>query len=393
MAEDKDDIEGLREKLVRKLEKASRMSRKEAETELLREVEKLASKRAASIIREKVVKAEEEPERRAAEILVNAMRHAVHDYVSEYTVSEVKIDEDLKGRIIGKEGRNIRAFERAAKVDVDLEEEGVVRLSSFDPVRREVARVALEKLIKDGRIQPARIEEMVGQSVKEIEKVIRETGEYLVNEAGVFNLPPEIIKTLGKFKFRFSYGQNMVVHTLEETKIGVAIAHEVGVKVSVVRLGCLLHDIGKVLVDREGSHVEKAVSYLKKFGIGEEVLATVAQHHEDEPFTSVESLIVYMADSISGSRPGARYEDYDKYVKRMEELEGIARGFEGVAEAWVFQAGRELRVLVDPKRISDDEAVLLAEKMAEEIEKKIEEFPGQIKVTVIREFRASETAM
>lgn len=388
----RDETEELQEKLREELEKISGLSQKEAEAEFLKKIEKRASKQAAKIIQQKLQAAEEEADRRAAEILVQAMRHAATDYVAEYTVSEVKIAEDIKGRIIGKEGRNIRAFERATRVDVDFEEEGLARLSSFDPVRREAARVTLEKLIKDGRIQPARIEEVALQSQKQIDQVILETGEYLVNETQAYNLPPEVIRLLGRFKFRFSYGQNMVTHTLEETKIGVAIAAELGIRINVVRLGCLLHDVGKVLTDREGSHVEKAVNFLKKFDLPEGVIACVAEHHEDEPFSSAESMVVYIADAISGSRPGARYEDYDKYVKRMKRLEKVAGDFEGVDQAWVFQAGREIRVMVAPDKVSDEETVVLASKIAEKIEEEIEEFPGQIKITVIREFRAQQTA-
>ena len=320
------------------------------------------------------------------------MRHGATDYVAEYTVSVVKIpDEDMKGRIIGKEGRNIRAFETATGIDVDLDEEGVIRLSSFDPVRRETARVALERLMKDGRVQPGRIEEVVEQVKKEIDRIIFEEGQKLCHAVGVYNLPMPLVALLGRFKFRFSYGQNMIAHTLEETKIGVALAQEIGSDVNVVRLGCLLHDIGKVVTDKEGSHVDLGVEMLKKYGLPQKVVDCVAQHHEDKAFTSLEAVLVYIADAISGGRPGARYENYDEYVKRLSDLEGIAKSKEGVREAFAFQAGRELRVVVAPEKIDDAAATVMAHDIKEEIEKKVT-FPGQIKVTVIRELRATEIA-
>lgn len=275
---------------------------------------------------------------------------------------------------------------------MELDEEGVIRLSSFDAVRREIARVALERLIRDTRIQPARIEEVVAQVKKEIERIMLEEGEKLCHTVGVYNLPHPIVEVLGKFKYRFSYGQNMIIHTLEETKVGIAIAQEVGADVNVVRLGCLLHDIGKVIESEEGSHVTLGAEFLRRFGIPEKVVACVEEHHEDRPFSSVESMLVYLADAISGSRPGARYEDLEKYLARMKQLEEICTNFAGVTGAWVFQAGREIRVLVDPEKMTDNESVILASKIKERIEAEIKEFPGQIKVTVIRELRITETA-
>ncbi|MBI3559163.1 HDIG domain-containing protein [Candidatus Gottesmanbacteria bacterium] len=321
------------------------------------------------------------------------MMHGATDLVAEYTQSSVSVpNEEIKGRIIGKEGRNIRAFEKATGVDVELDEEGVIRLSSFDSVRREIARVALERLIRDTRIQPARIEEVVLQVKGEIERIIWEEGEKLCHSLGVYNLPRPIIELLGKFKYRFSYGQNMVIHTTEETKLGVAIASEVGADINVVRLGCLLHDIGKVIDIEEGSHAALGAQFLRKHGIGEKVVACVEEHHEEKPFSSVESMLVYLADAISGSRPGARYEDLEKYLSRMKQLEEICKSFAGVTEAWVFQAGREVRVMVAPEKVTDNESYDLALKIKNRIEKEIKEFPGQIKVTVIRELRVTETA-
>ncbi|MCL5970238.1 MAG: HDIG domain-containing protein, partial [Patescibacteria group bacterium] len=295
-------------------------------------------------------------------------------------------DEDIKGRIIGKEGRNIRAFEQATGVDVDLDEEGVIRLSSFDQIRREVAKRSLEKLIKDTRIQPFRIEEIVDQTRKEVERVMFEEGEKLTHEAGVYNLPAELVGVLGRFKFRTSFGQNLVVHTLEDVKIGVHIAQEIGADANIVRLGCLFHDIGKV-VEGDGSHVKLGVDLLKKFNIPEPIINCVAEHHEDKPFSSVESVIVHIADQISGARPGARYEDVEEYGKRLTEMEDIAKKHEGVEDAYAFEAGRELRVIINPGKLDDAQTTAIAAKIRDEVSKS-QAVPGEIKVTAIREFRA-----
>ena len=321
------------------------------------------------------------------------MKHGATEYVAEFTVSTVQLPNDeIKGRLIGKEGRNIRAFERATGVDLDLDDSpGTVRLSSFDSVRREVARQALKRLIADGRIQPSRIEEYVDRANKEIEKVMFEEGKKLCHAVGAYNVPREVMAYLGRFKYRSSYGQNMIAHTLEETKIGIALAHEVGANVDTVRLGCLLHDIGKVVTDEEGSHVELGVKLLKKFNMSQPVIDCVAQHHEDEAFTSNESVLVYIADAISGARPGARYENYEEYVKRLENLEKIAGEYKGVKESYAIQAGRELRVLVNYKELSDDETIVLAEKIRDRIKNEMT-YPGTVTVNVVREVRASAVA-
>ena len=249
------------------------------------------------------------------------MRHGVTEMTAEYTISTVKLTDDgAKGRIIGQGGRNIRAFERATGVDVDLDETpGEIRLSSFDSVRREIARISLEKLLRDGRIQPSRIEEIVLKTKEEVEKIMLEEGKKLAEAVKVFSLPTELLQILGRFKYRFSYGQSMILHTLEETKIGIALAHELKADVDTVRLGCLLHDIGKVVADEEGNHIELGVKLLKKFDLPEKVVNCVAEHHEDQPFSSVESVIVYISDAISGGRPGARYEDYEAYATRLKK--------------------------------------------------------------------------
>ena len=386
------EIEDVKKKHVERLEQVAHLTSEEAKNRILEAIRENLKGEIAKEIKESEIQARETAESKAREILVEAMRHGATDYVAEFTVSVVKItDEDMKGRIIGKEGRNIRAFETATGVDVDLDEEGVIRLSSFDPVRREVARVALERLIRDGRIQPGRIEEIVETVRKELDRIMFEEGQKLCHTVGVYNLPAPIVALLGKFKYRFSYGQNMIAHTLEETKIGIALANEVGADVNIVRLGCLLHDIGKVITDKEGSHVNLGVELLKKYGMPQKVIDCVAQHHEDTPFSTVEAVLVYIADAISGSRPGARYEDYEEYVKRLKDLEDIAKSKEGVKESFAFQAGRELRVMVDPGVVDDAKATILAQELKGEIENKLT-YPGQIKISVIRELRATEVA-
>src|SRR5690606_21244255 len=293
---------------------------------------------------------------------------------------------------IGKEGRNIKAFEMATGVDVDVDESpGVIRLSCFDGVRREIARLSLEELLKDGRIQPTRIEEVVAKKTKEVDKIMREAGEKLAHDVGTYNLPREVIDALGKFKYRYSYGQNMLTHTLEETKIGMALAREIGADVNTVRLGGLLHDIGKVFTDEEGTHIELGVKFAEKMGFPKEVVNIIAEHHEDKPFSSVESVIGYIADAISGSRPGARRESVEDYIKRLKDIENVASGFHGVDKVFAIQAGREVRVIVKPEDIDDSAMVVLAHDIAEKIHDNVT-YPGQVKVTVVRETRAHDIA-
>lgn len=380
----------IREEYLLKLEKASGISRDQAKEELIAEVEKDSHEEIARIIRETEDQAKLTANKRAQEILVDAMRHGALDYIAEYTVSTIKVEsEEVKGRIIGKEGRNIRSFENSTGVDVDLDEEGIIRLSSFDPVRREIARRSLDILIRDTRIQPVRIEEVVGQTKRAVEKIIFDEGEKLAHEVGVFNLHPDLISYLGRFKFRTSFGQNLVVHTLEETKIGIQIASEIGANVDIVRLGCLFHDIGKVVNDKEGSHVQLGVELLQKYKVAREVVNCVAEHHEDKPFSSVESVIVAISDAISGARPGARHEDVQDYVKRIRDMEDIAKQFEGVEDAYAFEAGRELRVVINPGKLDDVETTIIAKKIKEEIDRKLI-VPGVVRVTAIREFRTTE---
>lgn len=388
----KADLEQKKEQMLQKLEKIAGLTKEEAKNLLLSGWEDKLNGEVAKKIKAAEEEIKKNVDDKAKSILVDAMRYGAIDYVAEYTLSVINLpNEDFKGRIIGKDGRNIRAFELATGVDVDLEEEGVIRLSSFDATRREIARLSLETLIKDGRIQPQRIEEIVKKTREDVEKTIYKAGEDLAHRVGVFNLPTEVTQALGRFKYRYSYGQNMIAHTLEETKIGIALAHELGADVNVVKLGCLLHDIGKVVTDREGSHVDLGVELLKKHRFPQAVVDCVAAHHEDIPFPSIESIIVYISDAVSGGRPGARHEDFEEYLKRIKTIEDAAKSKKGVREAYALQAGRELRVVVRPDEVTDDEATVMAEKIKEELEEKFDVFPGQIKVTIIRESRAEAT--
>ena len=384
---EKETLGRLQEEYLEKLQKVSGLSKEETKQEIIKEIEKTEAKTIARINKEKEEEAKKTADKKAREILIDSMRHGTINYIAEYTVSTIKIpDEDIKGRIIGKEGRNIRAFEQATGVDVDLDEEGIIRLSSFDQVRREIARRSLEELIKDTRIQPFRIEEIVRQTKEEVEKIMLEEGEKLAHEVGVFNLPTQLLAILGRFKFRTSYGQNLIVHTLEETKIGIHIAYELGANADIVRLGCLFHDIGKV-VEGEGSHVTLGAELIKRFNMPDPVINCVLEHHEDKPFSSIESVIVYIADAISGARPGARFEDVEEYAKRLKEMEEIAKKHEGVEDAYAFEAGRELRVIISPSILDDSQTTIVAQKIREEVSSKLS-VPGEVKVTAIREFRA-----
>lgn len=397
---DRKEIETLQIELTKKrqqaiaeLEKAAELTKEEAKEALFSSLEKKLNKEMALMIRQKEEEAQAESEERVKEILIDAMKHGATDYVPEYTVSVVKLpSEETKGKIIGKSGRNINAFEHRTGVDVDLDMSPTeVRLSCFDPVRREIARISLERLIKDGRIQPSRIEEVVAKVETEIEKITFEAGKQLCHDVGVYNLPIELMRMLGKFKYRFSYGQNLIAHTLEETKIGIKIAHELKLNVNTVKLGCLLHDIGKVSDEEEGSHVELGVRIAKRYNLPQDVIDCIAQHHEDEPFSGPEQTAVYIADAISGARPGARYENYEEYVKRLQQLEEIATAYEGVKQAYAIQAGREIRVLLEAEQSKDADVKVLSLKIRDEIKEKMT-YPGTVTVTVIRESRHQEVA-
>ncbi len=392
LEEEKKQLSGKREEILIKLEKIAKLTQAEAKDLILRGWEEKLKGEIAKKIKTAEEEIKNKSDEKAKEILVDAMRYGAVDYTAEYTLSFVTLpNEELKGRIIGKEGRNIRAFELATGVDVDLDEEGVIKFSSFDAVKREIAKTSLEKLIRDGRIQPQRIEEIVKKTKEEIEKIIIKAGEDICHRIGAYNLPLEIVRLLGKFKYRYSYGQNMILHTLEETKIGVALAQELKADVNTVKLGCLLHDIGKVITDKEGTHVQLGIDLLRKYKLPQKIIDCVASHHEDSSFNSIEAIIVYIADAVSGGRPGARHEDFEEYLKRIKAIEEVAKTKKGIQDAYALQAGRELRVIVKPEEITDEEITILAQKIQEEIEEKFPTFPGQVKITVIRELRAFAT--
>jgi ribonucrease Y len=345
----------------------------------------------------RLMAAEEEYKLKASElardIIIDAMMHGATDYTAEYTVSVITLpNENIKGGIIGQGGKNLASFEKATGVEVEIEEGNTVRVSSFDSLRREIARRSLVALIEDGRITPSRIEEVVAHTRKQMDQILIEEGKKICAACGVYNLHPDLVAVIGRFRFRFSYGQNLGIHTIEETKIGVQIAHELGLSeedIMHVRLGCLLHDIGKVITDEEGTHVQLGVDLIKKYSLPELVVNAVAEHHEDKPFSSYVSRIVWIADAISGSRPGARYEPHDAYVKRMKQIEEIGRSFAGVSEVYAFQAGRDVRVVVKPEVVSDNELTLLVAKIRQQLEKEAQ-YAGQIKITAIREVRATD---
>jgi len=391
IAQSESEIEKILKKQTDKLEGIASMTKTEAKELILSNIEKTLDNEIAKKIKESEEEYRTKVDSYAKELLIETMHSASTDYVAEYTISKVKLkDDDMKGKIIGKEGRNIRAFEEATGVDVNLEEGNEITLSSFDSVRREIARISLERLLKDGRIHPARIEEIVAKTSKEMEKVLYKAGEELCNKVSVYNLPKELVTKLGNFKYRTSYGQNMIIHTLEETQMGIKLANELGVDLKLTKLACLLHDIGKVVTDKEGDHIELGAEYLRSFKMPEEVIMAVEDHHKDHPRTMI-GTIVQIADSISGSRPGARYEDYENYVKRLKDLEETAMSFKGVSKAYAISAGRELRVIVNPEDITDAQAVKLSHDIAERIEKE-QTYPGTVKVIIIREVRTYSTA-
>ncbi len=383
----------MKDDYVKKLEKIASLTREEAKKLLLEEVEKDL----ADDLARRINQAREDYTTRASEIaqdiLIEAMAHGSTTYTAEYSVSVVTLPSDsAKGSIIGQGGRNIAAFERATGVEIEMDEGNTLRLSSFDSIRREVAKRSLDILMKDGRIHPGRIEDVVTQTRKQVDLVLIEEGNKICAACGVFNLHADLVKMIGKYRFRFSYGQNLGIHTIEETKIGVQIAHDLGLsdeQIEHVRLGCLLHDIGKVVTDEEGTHVQLGVELLKKFDMPLPVINAVAEHHEDKPFSSIISRIVWVSDSISGSRPGARYEPHDAYIKRMQLIESIGKSFKGVEEVFAYQAGREVRVIVRPDLVSDSELTVLVAKIREQLEKQAQ-YAGQIKVTAIREVRATD---
>lgn len=388
------DLNKLLAQRTAELERVAALTQDEARQTLIAEVEKTARGDMARVIRQIEEEARSEGDRRARGIIATSIQRLASEHVSEITVSVVPLPSDeMKGRIIGRNGRNIRTFETAAGVDVIVDDTPeAVTISSFDPIRREVAKRALAKLVVDGRIHPAHIEKLVHDAQKEVEATIKEAGEQAAFEAGVPGLHPEILRLLGRLKFRTSYGQNQHSHSIEASLIAGAIAAELGADVALAKAGALLHDIGKALDHEvEGTHAAIGAEYAKRYGINAKVVNAIASHHHEVEQQTVEAVIVEAADAISGARPGARRESLDQYVKRIKGLEEIANSFDGVQQSFALQAGREIRIIVRPERVDD----LAALQMSREVAKKIEEtmtYPGQIKVTVIRETRATDFA-
>jgi ribonuclease Y len=387
-------VNEIQRKQMEELERISGLSIDEAKDYLLKNVENEVKHEMALLIKDMETKAKEEADRKAKEIIASAIQKCAADHVSEATVSVVPLPNDeMKGRIIGREGRNIRTLETLTGIDLIIDDtpEAVI-LSGFDPIRREVARIALEKLILDGRIHPARIEEMVEKAKKEVENAIRQEGDHATFETGVHGLHPELIKLIGKLKYRTSYGQNVLNHSIEVAHIAGIMAAELGLDVNLTKRAGLLHDIGKA-VDHEveGSHVTIGADLAKKYKEGKEIINAISAHHGDEEATSIISVLVQAADSISAARPGARRETLESYIKRIEKLEEIANSFDGVDKSFAIQAGREIRIIVKPEDVSDDEIVLKSREIVKRIEEEME-YPGQIKVNVIRETRAIEYA-
>lgn len=387
-------IEKLRQELTAKLQKTSSLTAEEAKKLILENIEADLKSEIAKRIKEAEEEIRSTSQETAKEILVNAMIEGATDWAAEYTVSTVRLEsDDIKGRIIGKEGRNIRAFELATGVDVELDSDiaGEVRLSSFDPVRREIAKIALQWLVKDARIQPTRIEQLVDKAKELVGRDMSEAGKKAANELGLYNLPQDAVDTLGRLKFRYSYGQNQLIACLETGKIAKKLAQELGANTTICATGGLFHDIGKTQMDKEGTHVQLGVELAKKWNFPQAIVDCIAQHHEDEPFSHVESIIVHLADAVSGARPGARHEAVEDYIKRLTDIEKVATSFEGVDKAYAIQAGREIRVIVNPQVLDDDASVVLAHNIREKLEKELT-YPGQITVTVIRETRAVDIA-
>ncbi len=388
------DLTAKREELIEKLSKISSLTREEAKKLILTNLEDELRDDIAKRIKEAEEHIRAEAAEKAKDIIVNAMIAGSTDWVAEYTVTTLKLEsEEMKGRIIGKEGRNIRTFELATGVDVELDSDiaGEVRLSSFDPVRREIARRALEELVKDARIQPTRIEQIVERTKHEVDQDMSEAGRKAASELGLFNIPQEALDRLGRLKFRYSYGQNQLIASIETGKIAKKIAQEVGANALICAQGGLFHDIGKTEMEKEGTHVQLGVQLAKKWNFPQEVTNCIAQHHEDEPFSSLESIIVHVADSVSGARPGARHEAVEDYIKRLTDIEKIAISFPGVDKAYAIQAGREVRVIVKPDVVDDAGAVKISHDVRQKLESELT-YPGQITVTVIREVRAVDIA-
>ena len=390
----REKTEQIEEQKKEELSKIAKLSPEEAKGEIMKVVEKENEEDILARMKKLEMDGKEKLEEKAKEILATSIQRLSNSVSSDMLTTHVVIPNDeIKGKIIGKEGRNIKAFERCTGVEVIVDDTpGSITISSFDPVRRQVARIALEKLIADGRIQPAKIEEMVQKSEEEISKIIKEKGEEAVYETGVLGLDPRIISILGRLHFRTSYGQNVLAHSVEMAHIAGMLAEEIGANVQVAKAGALVHDIGKAL-DHEvvGTHVEIGRRILQKFGADEAIIKAMQAHHEEHPYETLESMIVQSADAISGGRPGARRDSIENYLKRLKDLEAVANSFAGVEKSYALQAGREIRIFVTPSEISDLDARNMARDIAIRIESELK-YPGEIKVTVIRESRTIEFA-
>jgi ribonuclease Y len=388
------ELDKVYEQEMAELQRVSQMTIEEARTHLLTEVEKDARADMARIIRQVELEAREDGEERARDIITTAIQRVASEHVSEVTTSVVSIPSDeMKGRIIGRNGRNIHAFEQAAGVDVIVDDTPeAVTISCFDPVRREVARRALQKLVTDGRIHPAHVEKILKNEQKEVERIMLEASEQAVYDAGVSGLHPEVIKMLGRLKFRTSYGQNQLSHAVEVAKLAAVIAAELGADVEISKASGLLHDLGKAMDhNTEGTHAMLGAEFAKRYGVNPRVINAIASHHHEVEQESVEAAIAEAADAISGARPGARRESLEHYIKRVRSLEDIANSYKGVTQSYALQAGREIRIFVKPEEIDDLDSIRLARDIAKRVEENMQ-YPGQIKVTVIRETRAVDYA-
>ena len=392
--ESKEEVEDIKRRELEELEKISKYTKEQARDAVMKMVEDKMSKEIATYIKEAEAEAKLNVDEKSKELLVGAMQKYAADITSEQTVSVINLPNDeMKGRIIGREGRNIRTLETLTGIDLIIDDtpEAVI-LSGFDPIRREVARIALEKLIADGRIHPARIEEMVDKARKEVENIIKEYGEQAAFETGVHGLHPELVKLLGRLNYRTSYGQNVLKHSIEVAHIAGIMAAEIGADIRLAKRAGLLHDIGKAVDhEMEGTHVEIGMDLLKRYKESKEVIHAMSTHHGDYEPQTIEAVLVTAADAISAARPGARRETLEAYIRRLEKLEEIANSYEGVDKSFAIQAGREIRIMVKPENVSDEDIHLLARDMTKRIEDELE-YPGQIKVSIIRETRAIEYA-
>ena len=388
------ELQNVEEKQREELVRISRMSVDEAKVELMKTLENEMQQDMAAYIVDATAKAKFEVDKKAKNMLATAIQRCASDHTSEATISVVNLpSDDMKGRIIGREGRNIKSIETLTGIDIIIDDTpDVIVLSSFDPIRREVARIAIERLMADGRIHPGKIEEMVEKAKEEVANTVKEEGERALYETGVINLHPDLIQLLGKLRYRTSYGQNVLNHSIEVSHIAGLLAAELGLDVTLAKRAGLLHDIGKSIdQEAEGTHVELGVDILKRYKESEKVVNAVAAHHGDTEPMTLEAVLVQAADAVSASRPGARRETVDTYIKRLQKLEEICNGYKGVDKSYAIQAGREVRIMVKPEQISDSEAIIMARNIAKQIEDEMN-YPGQIKVNVIRETRAIELA-